>query len=53
MADAGKVEDHTVPEDQRLDEDALDPDSVANPDGDDLSWVRPDEGELIDLEAME
>lgn len=48
----GVVDDHTVPEEERLDEDALDPNSVANPEGDDLSWVKPDEGDLIDLEAM-
>ena len=44
---------HHVSEEFRLDDDSLDPDSVANPDGDDLSWVKPDEGDLIDLEGME
>lgn len=43
---------YEVPPEERVDDDSLDPDSVANPDGDDLSWVQPDEGELIDLEAM-
>lgn len=42
-----------VPYAQRVDDDALDPDSVANPDGDDLDWIDPDEGDLVDLQMME
>jgi hypothetical protein len=44
---------YEVPEDQRVDDDALDPNSVANPDGEDLDWIDPDDGEILDLLAME
>lgn len=41
-----------VPPEQRVDDDRLDPDSVADRDGADLSGVDPEAGELIDLEAL-
>jgi hypothetical protein len=42
-----------VPSEQRVDDDALDPDSVANPDGENLDWVDPDAGDIVDIEALE
>lgn len=42
-----------VPPEQRVDSDADDPNSVANPDGDDIDWIDPDEGDLVDLQAIE
>jgi hypothetical protein len=44
---------YEVPESQRVDADALDPNSVANPDGDDLDWIDPDVGGIVDLQALE
>lgn len=38
-----------VPEHLRVDDDALDPNAVADPNGADLSDVDPDAGELLDL----
>lgn len=43
---------HVAP-DQRVDDDALDPASVANPDGEDLDWIDPDEGSIVDLQMLE
>ncbi len=42
-----------VPPEQRVDSDADDPNSVANPDGDDLDWIDPDDGDIVDLQAIE
>lgn len=44
---------YAVPADQQLDDDSLDPDSVANPDGEDLDHVDPDAGDVIDLTALD
>lgn len=43
---------YAVPANQRVDDDSLDPDSVADPLGADLSEVTPEIGDLIDLEAL-
>lgn len=40
---------YEVPEHLRVDDDSLDPNSVADPDGADLTDVDPDAGEVIDL----
>lgn len=48
------VEDpYWVPPERRVDRDAADPDSVANPDGDDLDWIDPDAGDIVDLTALD
>lgn len=44
--------DYHVPEDQRFENDADDPHSVANRDGEDLSSVDPEAGDVIDLAAI-
>lgn len=41
-----------VPVAERVDDDSLDPNSVADPNGADLSGVNPDEGELVYLEGL-
>jgi hypothetical protein len=42
-----------VPYTERVDADADDPNSVANPEGEDLDWIDPDVGEIVDLQMME
>ena len=42
-----------VPASQQLDDDSLDPDSVADRNGADLDSIDPDAGEVIDLTALD
>lgn len=42
-----------VPPEQRVESDAEDPNSVADPAGADLDWVNPDDGDVVDLQAIE
>lgn len=44
---------HWVPPHHRVERDADDPLSVANPEGEDLSDVDPDAGDIIDLTALD
>ena len=43
---------HWVPPSRRVETDADDPDSVANPDGEDWSDIDPDAGDIVDLTAI-
>lgn len=42
-----------VPPHERVDDDSLDPNSVADPNGADLSWIDPEAGDLVYLEGTE